>query len=73
MVEEKMCRCVGRIVERGHCFIPFGEVVNDDYNVLVSIVGWRVACHEIDAPFTEGASRDYGVQEGRWCPSLMCI
>jgi hypothetical protein len=51
-----MCRCVGRIVECGHCFSPFGEVVNDDYNVLVSIVGWRVACHEINAPFTEGAN-----------------
>jgi hypothetical protein len=61
MVEENMHFCVSHIVECGYLFRPFGEVFNDDYNVLVSIAVRRVACHEIDAPFTEGVHRDYGV------------
>ena len=37
------------------------------------VVGRRVACHEVDAPFIEESSRDDWVQEGRWYPSLKCI
>jgi hypothetical protein len=58
MVEEKTHHFVDSIVERGHSFGPFGEVVNENYNVLVSIVGWRVTSHEFNAPFAERANCD---------------
>jgi hypothetical protein len=61
MVEGKMCHDASRIVESGHYFSPFGEVFNGEYYVLFSITRWRISCHEIDAPFTEGVSHDYGV------------
>jgi hypothetical protein len=56
MVKEKVHRRVSCIVECGHSFVPLGEVVNDDYDVLMSVVGRRVTSHEINAPFAEGAS-----------------
>jgi hypothetical protein len=58
MVKENVCRGINHIVECGHIFIPFGEVFNDNYDLLVSVTRWRVTHHEIDAPFTEGVSCD---------------
>jgi len=37
-------KCIFRIVEGGHGFNPFGEVINDQYDVLVDIVVLGIAC-----------------------------
>jgi hypothetical protein len=46
------------IVEGGHGFCPFGNVVENDYNILVPIVGWGIKIHEINAPLIEVANGD---------------
>jgi hypothetical protein len=55
MVKEKMSCGVSGVVEGRHGFIPLCELIDHDDNVFVSIVGWRVSHHEVDAPFTKGA------------------
>ena len=55
MIKKKMRCSVGRVVEGRHGFIPLGEVIDYSDDVFVSIVGWRVASHEVDAPFTKRA------------------
>jgi hypothetical protein len=37
VVKEKMCCSVSSVFEGGHSFCPFGEVINDDNNVFVTI------------------------------------
>ena len=58
VVEEKMCCCVGGVVKCGHGFGPFDKVIEFHDNVLVSITRWRIASHEVDAPFAKGADGD---------------
>jgi hypothetical protein len=53
-----MCCGVSGVVEGGHGFVPLGEVIDCQNNVLVSIFGWRVASHEVNAPFAKGADSD---------------
>jgi hypothetical protein len=55
MVKEKMCCSISGVVESGHSFGPFGEVINGDKNVFVTIAGGGITSHKFDAPFTEGA------------------
>jgi hypothetical protein len=52
--EETRCSVSG-VVESGHSFGPFGEVINDDNNVFVTIAGGGITSHKVDAPFTKGA------------------
>jgi hypothetical protein len=52
--EETRCSVSG-VVESGHSFGPFGEVINGDNNVFVAIVGGGITSHKVDAPFTKGA------------------
>jgi hypothetical protein len=40
MVEEKTRCCVSSVVEGGHSFGPFGEVIDSDNDVFVPIAGW---------------------------------
>ena len=55
VVKEKMrCRVIG-VVESGHSFGPFGEVIHGDKNVFVTIDGGGITSHKVDAPFTKGA------------------
>jgi hypothetical protein len=58
VIEEKMRCCVSGVVEGRHGFGPFGEVIYDHDDVLVSISRWRVASHKVYAPFAEGADSD---------------
>jgi hypothetical protein len=58
VVKEKMSCCVSDVVEGRHGFNPLGKVINCNDYVFVSIVGCRVASHEVDAPFTKGTSGD---------------
>jgi hypothetical protein len=53
MVKEKTCCSVSGVVESGHRFGPFGEVINGDNNVFVTIVGGGITSHKFDAPFTK--------------------
>jgi hypothetical protein len=56
VVKEKTCCGVSGIVEGGHSFNPFGEVINRDNNVFVSIARGGITVHEVDAPFTKRAA-----------------
>jgi hypothetical protein len=58
VVEEKMHCCVSGIVEGRHGFSPFGKVIYCHDDVLVSITRWRIASHEVYAPFVEGVDSD---------------
>ena len=60
MVKEKT-RC--SVVEGGHSFCPFGEVIDCDNNVFVTIVGGGITSHKVNAPFTKGACSDDWVKK----------
>jgi hypothetical protein len=53
VVKEKTRYSVSGIVESGHSFGPFGEVINGDNDVFVTIAGGGITSHEVDAPFTK--------------------
>jgi hypothetical protein len=55
VVKEKMRYGVSGVVESGHSFDPFSEVINGDNNVFVTIVGGGITSHKVDAPFAKGA------------------
>jgi hypothetical protein len=73
MVKEEEGSYVGCIIECGHGFFPFCEVVDNDYYILVPITGWGVASHEINAPFAEGTCRYDGMERSRWCSGFVSI
>ena len=73
MMKEKLCCHVNDVVEGGHGFSPFCEVINCDNNVFVSIVGWGITSHEVDAPFTKGACSNDRVDKSRWCSCFVGI
>ena len=50
---KKIHNGVNGIVEGGHSFSPFGEVIDGDNNVFVTIAGGGITSHKVDAPFTE--------------------
>jgi hypothetical protein len=51
VVKEKTHCSVSGIVESGHSFGPFGEVVNGNNNVFVTIVGGWITSHKVNTPF----------------------
>ena len=55
MIKEKTHYSVSGVVEGGHGFNPFCEVIDCNNNVFVSIARWGITSHEVDAPFTKGA------------------
>ena len=55
MIKEKTRCSVSGVVESGHSFGPFGEVINGDNNVFVTIDGGGITSHKVDAPFTKRA------------------
>jgi hypothetical protein len=63
VVKEKACCSVSGVVESGHSFDPFGEVINDDNNVFVTIAGGRITSHKVDAPFTKRVDRNDRVKK----------
>jgi hypothetical protein len=64
VVKEEMCCSVSGVVESGHSFGPFGEVINDNNNVFVTIAGGGMTSHKVDAPFTKGACSNDRVKKG---------
>jgi hypothetical protein len=53
MVKEKTRCSVSGVVESGHSFGPFGEVIHRDNNIFVTIAGGGITSHEVDDPFTK--------------------
>jgi hypothetical protein len=53
MVKEKAHCSVSGVVESGHSFGPFGEVIDGDNTVFVTIAGGGITIHKVDAPFTK--------------------
>jgi hypothetical protein len=53
VVKEETRYNVSGVVESGHSFGPFGEVINGDNDVFVTIAGGGITSHEVDAPFTK--------------------
>jgi hypothetical protein len=58
VIEEKMRCCVSSVVEGRHGFGPFGKVIYYHDDVLMSVTRWRIASHEVYAPFAEWAGSD---------------
>jgi hypothetical protein len=52
-LKEKTRYSVSGIVEGGHGFRPFGEVIDGDNNVFVTIAGGGITSHKVNAPFAE--------------------
>jgi hypothetical protein len=71
VVEEKTCCSISGIVEGGHGFCPFGEVIDSDNNVFVTIAGRGITGHKINAPFAEGAGSDHRVQKSGGARALL--
>ena len=53
MVKEEPRGSLRGVIKCGHCFGPFGKVVNHNDNVFVSITGGGVTLHEDNALFRE--------------------
>jgi hypothetical protein len=68
VVKEKMHCGVSGVVEGGHSFGPFGEVINGYNNVFVTISRGGITSHKVDAPFTKGACSNDRVKKsgGTW-------
>jgi hypothetical protein len=64
VVKEKTRCGVSSVVEGGHRFCPFGEVIDGNNNVFVTIVGGGITSHEVDAPFTKMVGSDDGMKKG---------
>jgi hypothetical protein len=56
VVKEETCCRVSGVVESGHSFGPFGEVINGNNDVFVTIAGGGITSHKVDAPFTKRAN-----------------
>jgi hypothetical protein len=63
MVKEKTRCSVSGVVEGGHSFCPFGEVIDSDNSLFVTISGGGITSHEVDAPFTKRAGSDDGMKK----------
>jgi hypothetical protein len=63
VVKEKMRCSVSDVVEGGHSFCPFGEVINDDNNVFVTISGGGITSHEVNDSFTKRVGSDDGMKK----------
>ena len=70
--EETRCSVSG-VVESGNSFGPFGEVINDDNNVFVTIAGGEITSHKVDAPFTKRARSNDRVKKNEGSSSFVGI
>jgi hypothetical protein len=73
VVKEKMRCSVSGVVESGHSFGPFGEVINGDNNVFVTIVGGGITSHKVNAPFTKRACSNDRVKKSGASSGLVGI
>jgi hypothetical protein len=54
IIEKEVGHHIFCIVESRHGFSPFGEVVNKQNYVFVTVSRWGVACNGLNASFVEG-------------------
>ena len=73
VVEEKMRCYVSGVVEGGHSFSPFGEVIDNDNNVFVTIARGGITSHKVNARFTKGACSDDWMKKSRGRPGFVGI
>jgi hypothetical protein len=64
VVKEEMHCSVSGVVESGHSFSPFGEVINGDNDVFAAIDRGGITSHEV-APFTKRADSNDRVKKNR--------
>jgi hypothetical protein len=64
VVKEKMRCSVSSVVEGGHSFGPFGEVINGNNNIFVTIARGGITSHKFDVPFAKRASCNDRVEKG---------
>jgi hypothetical protein len=64
VVKEKTRCSVSGVAENGHSFGPFGEVIDDNNNVFVTIAGRGITIHKVNAPFTKWAHSNDRVKKG---------
>jgi hypothetical protein len=65
VVEEKTLYSVSSVVEGGHSFGPFGEVIDGNNNLFVTIAIGGITSHKFKAPFTKGACSNDWVEKSR--------
>ena len=70
--EETRCSVSG-VVESGHSFGPFGEVIDSDNNVFVTIAGGGITSHKVNAPFTKGSCSNDRMKESRGSSTFVGI
>jgi hypothetical protein len=73
VVKEKTRCGVSGVVEGGHSIYPFGEVIDYDKNVFVTIAGGGITSHEFDAPFTKRANSDDWMEKRKWCSGFVGV
>jgi hypothetical protein len=73
VIKEKTRCSVSGVVESGHSFCPFGEVINGDNNVFVTIVGGGITSHKVNAPLTKRARSNDRVKKSEGSPAFVGI
>jgi hypothetical protein len=73
VIKEKTRCSVSGVVEGGHSFNPFCEVIDYENNVFVSIAIWGITSHEVDAPCTKGVGNNDWVKKSRWCSRFVGV
>jgi hypothetical protein len=73
VIKEKTCCSVSGVVESGHSFGPFGEVVNSDNDVFVTIAGGGITSHKVDAPFAKRVGGNDRVEKSGGSPSFVGV
>jgi hypothetical protein len=71
VIKEKTRCSVSSVVESGHSFGPFGEVINGDNNVFVTIAGGGITSHKFIFPFTKRAGRNDRVKKSGVARALL--
>ena len=73
VVKEKTCCSVSGVVEGGNSFGPFGEVINGNNDVFVTISRGGITSHKVNAPFTKGAAYDDWMKKSGGRPGFVGI
>ena len=58
LVKHEMCGCLIVGFNHGHSLIPFHEVINNHYNMMMPPSRSWVAIHKVNPPLGEGTGGD---------------
>jgi hypothetical protein len=73
VVKENIPCSVSGVIEGGHSFYPFGEVINGDNNVFVTIAGGGITSHELYSPFKKRVGSDDGMKKSGGSPGFIGV